>query len=71
MAEKIGNMPVGAFIALMVTIAVILAGSIFLLTRRRRGSYVLLRDEPSRTQYEGLMPTSPLRSSGPDPYRVY
>ncbi len=72
MAEKIGNMTIGAFIALMVAIAVILVGSILMLTRRRRGSYVQLMDpiQTSRTRNAGLMPTSPSRS-GYDPNRVY
>ncbi|AEO98175.1 hypothetical protein EPVG_00310 [Emiliania huxleyi virus 201] len=57
MADKIGNLSVGAFVAIMVTTAVILIASLWMLTRRRKSSYVRFYDEPvQRQSHAGLVP---------------
>ena len=58
MVDKIGNMSVGAFVAIMVTTAVILIASLLMLTRRRKSSYVRFFDEPNKTHipFTGLVP---------------
>ncbi|AEP15331.1 hypothetical protein EOVG_00394 [Emiliania huxleyi virus 88] len=57
MADKIGKMSVGAFVAIMVATAVILIVSLWMLTRRRKSSYVRFFDEKNHYMPNaGLVP---------------
>ena len=63
MADKIGNVSVGVFVAIMVATAVFLIVSLQMLTRRRKSSYVRFFDEKNHhNPYPGLVP-GPLRGS--------